>query len=105
MTKFDNFPKAIDFWQNYKKTNDSKILSSFVQLAIEVLQILSSEAAVERLFSALSLATKGKMCNSHVDSLNARLIVKFDSIFKDAGPISWENSVNKTNEFIPKNPL
>lgn len=99
ISKFDDFPKAIDFWQNYKELNDKTIRSSFVQLAVEVLQIPSSEAAVERLFSALSLATKGEMCNSHIESLNARLIVKFDSIFKDAGSIPWEKFADKIKEF------
>ena len=72
-----------------------KIRSSFIKLAIEILQIPSSEAAVERLFAALSRATRGEMCNSNVSSLNARMIIKFDSIFKELGSIKWEEFAEK----------
>lgn len=68
-------------------------------MVVETLQIPSLEAVVEILFSTLSLAAKGELFNSHLESLNDRLIVKFDSIFKDAGPISWENFVEKINRF------
>ena len=68
----------------------------FFKLAIEIFQIPSSEAAVERLFAALS---RGEMCNSNVSSLNARMIVKFDSIFKELGSIKWEEFAEKIEHF------
>ena len=91
-SQFDNFSSAIEFWTQYAKSNDEKIISSrFVNFIIEILQIPSSEAAVEKIFSVLSRLTRAEMCNSHCESLNARLIVKFDSIFKEAGAFTWEN--------------
>lgn len=74
ISNFDRFPKAIDLWQNYKETHNETIISSFIELAVETLQIPSSEAVVERLFSALSLATKGEMCNSIAFS---KMLVQF----------------------------
>lgn len=67
-------------------------------LTIEVLQIPASEAAVERLFSALSRAARQEMCNSHVKSLKGRIIVKSDSIFEDIGAIEWEEFDKRINE-------
>lgn len=87
---FDKFQKPIDLWIELSKSKSGFLCPSFISLAIEVLQIPASEAAVERLFTALSRATRQEMCNSHVESLNSRLIVKFDSIFEDIGAIEWE---------------
>ncbi|KAK8835911.1 hypothetical protein M9Y10_040289 [Tritrichomonas musculus] len=98
-SQFNDDEKAINTWLRIANENVLKIRSSFFKLAIEILQIPSSEAAVERLFAALSRATRGEMCNSNVSSLNARMIVKFDSIFKELGSIKWEDFAEKIEHF------
>lgn len=67
---------------------------SFITLAKEVLLIPATEAAVERLFAHLSNLTTAKLCNTKVETLNSRLIVTFDEIFKRVGNIKWTDIPN-----------
>ena len=63
-------------------------------LAQEIIQIPSSEAPVERVFSALSNVTNTEMCNVGPETLKARLVVKFDSIFECAGSIPFNDLID-----------
>ena len=65
---------------------------TIILLRIEV-TIPSSESAVERVFSALSRVTSTEMCNVTPLTLNARLVVKFDSIFGNAGKVERQELV------------
>lgn len=87
---FNNFRCSFDMWMYFEKHPDQiKMPLSFIILAKEVLLIPATEAAVERLFSHLSYLTSAKLCNTKVETLNSRLIVKFDKIFKRVGAIKW----------------
>lgn len=68
--RFSSFSDVLEMWEFYEK-NDPEIgiPTSFFTLAKEVLQIPSSEAAVERLFTFLSDLTSNKMCNSKEQTL------------------------------------
>lgn len=63
----------------------------FSDFATDVLTIPSSEIAVERVFASLSLITSNDMCNILPITLNARLIIKYDSFFNKAGSIKFED--------------
>lgn len=84
---FNQAPSAFDIWGipwNF-------LPRSFRILAQEVLQIPSTETACERLFSALSGTTEPRMSNILPETVEARLTVKFDSIFKRAGSVSIDD--------------
>lgn len=66
----------------------------FSQIAQEIIQIPSTEAPVERVFGALSQVTSTEMCNVDPETLNARLIVKFDTIFAKATNIYIDDLLN-----------
>ncbi|KAK8839593.1 hypothetical protein M9Y10_028650 [Tritrichomonas musculus] len=86
---FDGYINAVDFWNNYLFNNRSdQITISFIKLVTEVLQIPSSESAVERLFSSLSKIVSCENCNVTPITLDSRLMVKFDSIFGRAGSVT-----------------
>ena len=68
-----------DCVSSFKKIK-SLFCSTIILLRIEV-EIHSSESAFDRVFSALSRVTSTEMCNVTPLALNARLVVKFDSIF------------------------
>lgn len=92
INNFDQYNIAIEMWNDFSFQNKNcSIPFSFFNIATNVLCIPSSEAAVERLFSSLSKVASSQMCNISPVTLNARLIVKFDSIFQNAGPIKWED--------------
>lgn len=67
---------------------------SFRCLAREILSIPSTETACERLFSALSRTTDKSMSNIQPKTVNARLMVKFDTIFERAGKINMSDICN-----------
>ena len=75
-----------------QKKIKSLFSSTIILLRIEV-SIPSSESAVERVFSALSRVTSTEMCDVTPLALNARLVVKFDSIFGSAGKVEWQELV------------
>lgn len=96
---FDNYQSAFDMWIYFEQHPDEiDIPLSFITLAKEVLLIPATEAAVERLFAHLSNLTTAKLCNTKVETLNSRLIVKFDKIFKKVGNIEWTNIPNQLFE-------
>ena len=83
--------RVADCVRSLKKIK-SLFSSTIILLRIEV-TIPSSESAVERVFSALSRVTPTEMCNVTPIALNARLVVKFDSIFGSAGKVEWQELV------------
>lgn len=86
---FDEYTNAVDFWKNYLFNNRSdQITISFIKLVTEVLQIPSSESAVELLFSSLSKIVSCENCNDTPITLDSRLMVKFDSIFGRVGSVT-----------------
>lgn len=94
INNFSNFNTAQDMWEYLASNNEELgIPQTFFILAKEVLEIPSTEAAVERLFTFLSNLTSGHMCNSQEETLSSRLIVKFDTIFRNAGQVQWKNLV------------
>ena len=52
------------------------------------------------MFSALSKVASAETCNVKPETLNARLIVKFDSIFAAAGAVSWEKLSRDTTKAL-----
>ena len=54
-------------------------------LAKEILSIPCTETACERLFSALSRVTSSSLSNIGADTVEARLLVNFNYVFKKAG--------------------
>lgn len=94
---FNTAPEPLNLWDFPLRINFKyEFYYGFSVLASEVLRIPSSEAAVERVFSSLSRITMCQMCNSEEESIKARLIVKFDSIFQKAGAINWVDLANNT---------
>lgn len=96
---FNQFENAFEMWKYYEENYDQidiLLPLPFIKLAKEVLLIPATEAAVERLFSHLSILTSGNLCNTKEKTLNSRLIVKFDAIFKKAGSIKWTDIPNQS---------
>ena len=93
---FEHHPSAYDMWDQ-----QDDIDQGLRSLAKEILSIPSTETACERLFSALSATTQGTMCNIGPETVNARLMVKFDYIFERAGKVKLseisKNSVKTLN--------
>lgn len=88
--QFGENANPVDFWNQYiNKISIFDVIShSFISIVTEVLQIPSSESAVERLFASLSKMVSCENCNVSPETLNARLCVKFDSIFSRASSIT-----------------
>lgn len=91
--EFNKSASAVDFWKNYNLMNSfyDQLSFSFTSIVSEVLQIPCSESAVERLFASLSKIVSSENCNVSPETLNSRLIVKFDSIFSRAGSVSLQD--------------
>ena len=83
-------------WKDHYYSNFQKAQVPFLFSMIEkeICLIPCTEAAVERVFSALSKVSSSDMCNVKQDTLNARLIVKFDSIFGAAGSVTLNDLIN-----------
>lgn len=83
-------------WKDHYYSNFQKAQVPFLFSMIEkeICLIPCTEAAVERVFSALSKVSSSDMCNVKQDTLNARLIVKFDSIFGAAGSVTLNILIN-----------
>ena len=75
-----------------QKKIKSLFSSTIILLRIEV-TIPSFESAFDRVFSALTRVASTEMCNATPLALNARLVVKFDSIFGNAGKVEWQELV------------
>ena len=80
---FKHYTSGYEMW-NQQEDIDQDIRS----LAKEILSIPCTETACERLFSALSATTHVSMCNIGPDTVNARLMVKFDYIFERSGKVN-----------------
>lgn len=98
--EFSKFDKPIHMWKYLITNNKIENMEPLIFFAIEILLIPSSEAAVERVFRALSELTESNMSKISRETINARLVVKFDSIFGRAGPISWEDFGNETKDIF-----
>lgn len=99
--KMKNYPSHHQMWNSISFQKDNKHISSFFfDLAYQIVQIPSTECAVERMFSALSKVASTETCNVKPETLNARLIVKFDSIFAAAGAVSWEKLSRDTTKAL-----
>lgn len=99
--EFTEFRTPIEMWKNLSQNNQkSDFPIYFIHLIIEVLQIPASEAPVERIFSALSRIARSETKNVTPQTLNSRLIVRFDTIFSEAGSVFWEDLLeNPTHAF------
>lgn len=100
ITEFSKFDKPIDMWKSFKTNSPIPNIEPLICFANEVLLIPSSETAVERVFRALSGLTENKMSKVSRETINARLMVKFDSIFGRAGPILWEDFGDETKDIL-----
>ena len=92
---FTTFTSAYNMWKQL-----ADIPPSFRSLAKEILSIPSTETACERLFSALSAVTQSQMCNISPEMVNARLMVKFDSIFERAGKVDLKKLSTDTDDSL-----
>lgn len=97
---FDQFYSPYDFWKS-----SMEVPIFFKEVATEILSIPSTETACERLFSALSNLTSTKMSNLKPETVNARLMVKFNTIFEKTGKITVKdihsNGISALNENYP----
>lgn len=93
---FENFKRlpSFEIWKNKRFEVDPLLRN----LAIEVLTIPSSETAVKRLFRYLSGATQINLKNQLPDIINARLTVKFDSLFGHAGAVPFHLLATPEND-------
>ena len=89
--EFNGFKKDYDLWkcQSFLLSR-YRIPYSFSKLASELLLIPASESTVERVFSALTKVTLNEMKKIKVETINSRLIIKYDCIFNKAGSVRWE---------------
>ena len=92
---FKNYPSAYDMW-DWQLDIDK----NFRSLVKEILIIPCTETACERLFSALSATTTGTMCNISPETVNARLMVKFEYIFENAGKVNISGLNHKTENSL-----
>lgn len=98
---FLQFDTSYDMWWSFCLSLSNKPLPFlFSEFVTDVLTIPSSEVAVERVFASLSLITTKNMCNILPITINARLTIKYDSIFNKVGNIKFEDFGNDE-----KNPL
>lgn len=101
INEFENFSKPIDMWKcdQYLYTKYG-IPYCFSKLAEEILSIPASEAAVERIFAALSKITTKEMCKIKTNTINSRLVIKYDSIFGNAGSVKLEDLMNDPENIL-----
>lgn len=99
--EMQKYPSAVFMWNcvTFRAIN-KQISSLFFELAYQVIQIPSTECAVERMFSTLSKVASTETCNVKPETLNSRLIVKFDSVFAAAGQVSWEDLSQDTSKAL-----
>lgn len=87
---------AFDCWADFK----NPMPFTFKLLARDILLIPSSEAPVERVFSALTGATTSHMCNLKPETVNARLTIKFDTLFLGIENIKYHDLVTNAEQIM-----
>ena len=81
--------KDFDYWNHFHHKDPNNPLGI---LAIQILGIPCSESAVERLFASLGAFYNKETKGTHLPTINARLTVKTNHLFKRVSPVHHQTT-------------